>query len=139
MAGKPNKTSSSKSETTAEVLILDQALYRMRNQWPIDQSLMAGKRDELRKLLREVGSKRFAVAVDECLSDYQGEFCPTIAMVRRYVPSTQEGITRHVCPLCMNGWVYSEYRDSAGNRQVERCPNFRDPQYRRSAQAVHHA
>ena len=134
MAGKPNKTSSSKSETTAEVLILDQALYRMRNQWPIDQSLMAGKRDELRTLLHEVGADRFQAAVDDCVRDHPGEFCPTIAMIRQRVPATyaNSGQTRHVCPLCHSGWIYAQQPDSAGNRYVTRCPNFRDPQYRQA-------
>ena len=126
-----------KAETAEQARVLDDGMYKLTSQWTVDPTKLAGKRDELMRLLKEVGRARFQSAIRTVLDEYSGEFCPTIGIIRQYVPSEQQR-TRHRCSSCIDGWVYCEEKDSMGNPTVTRCPNFHDVQYRaaRSGQVV---
>ena len=120
-----------KPETGAETDCLNAIMKRLDAQWHLDVSKMYDKRVELLKLLREVGPARFNTAIDQTLTHHTGDFCPTIAQIRARVPLQSGGkhYLRHRCPVCSNGWVYLEDLDSAGNQQVKRCPNLKDPAF----------
>ena len=57
-------------------------MYQLMSQLAIDQTKAAGKREQLLKLLREVGQRKFVATLEAAVANYQGEFCPTIGIIR---------------------------------------------------------
>lgn len=114
--------------------MLDDALYRLRSEWSIDQAFVFGKREELHALLREVGKRRFNAAIDRTVKTHQGNFCPTTAQIRANV-RTRSGDKNDRkfwrdpnCPKCHGvGWFYvSDYDadkvfNKSGHQAVLRC------------------
>ena len=111
--------SSTASETTEECRILDQTMYRMGAQWAIETTKVAGKREQLLMLLREVGPTRFAHGIVDCIKHHDSEFCPPIAIIRKHVPpdATRQRKWRRnpACPVC-HGSGWEDVPDYEGNR-----------------------
>jgi hypothetical protein len=93
---------------------LDDALYRITSQWTIEQTKLAGKREQLLILLREVGTVRFKHAIQRAIETHHGDFCPPIGFFRNCVVSRvtmsddDRGFWRDPnCARCHgSGWFY---------------------------------
>jgi hypothetical protein len=112
-----NQIDSTPSETAGQSRILDQTLYELTSQWPIEPELVYGKRVQLLRLLIEVGAKRFGQAIQRTLDTFDGKFCPSISVIRANVRNDQRNWERNPdCPKCHgNGWVY------VASHRVTRC------------------
>ena len=65
-------------------------LYKLSCQWSLAPETVAGKREELAKLVHEVGERRALAAIDGIIQNHKGEFCPPIGKIREYVPERQQ-------------------------------------------------
>jgi hypothetical protein len=69
-------------------------------------------------MVRENGDLRSIEAVNRTLREYKGEFCPTIAIIRGYLPEAHR--VRDYCGTCLDGFVPTG-RDSSNNTAVGFC------------------
>jgi hypothetical protein len=58
----------------------------MTSNWAIDREKLKGKREELLRLLRQVGKLRFREGINACIAECKSEFCPPIGVIQTFVP-----------------------------------------------------
>jgi hypothetical protein len=85
-------------------------MYKLTSQWSVNQQALAGKREQLFILLREIGKHRFDQTIQRCVTDYTSDYCPPIGIIRNFIPHSPTGDKRSWwrdpnCPNCHgDGW-----------------------------------
>lgn len=112
---------------------MDDALYRITSQWPVEQLKIAGKREQLLILLREVGPTRFAHALQHSITEHESEFCPSIGVIRKFVSHSDSTDKRSWwrdpnCSKCHGtGWQMIPHPEAdklykqQGHQMAKRC------------------
>lgn len=85
-----NRASSTSSETAQERQTLTSVLYKLRCQWNADPDTMAGKRDDLLRLLRRVGTERLITGIERCCQEHISEFWPPLPVLSTYIPEARQ-------------------------------------------------